>query len=55
MNINDLNNSKTPLVKIDKRLNKFQQKVLFSKKLVIAEKLLSRAKFPEELKKYQKI
>ena len=35
-------------IKIDKKLDKF--KVLFPKKLALAEELLQRAKFPAELK-----
>lgn len=37
-------------IKIDKNLDKFKGKVLFPKKLALAEKLLQRAKFPAELK-----
>lgn len=38
------------MVKIDKNLDKFKGKVLFPKKLALAEELLQRAKFPSELK-----
>ena len=37
-------------IKIDKNLDKFKGKVLFPKKLALAEELLQRAKFPMELK-----
>ena len=37
-------------IKIDKNLDKFKGKVLFPKKLALAEELLQRAKFPTELK-----
>ena len=50
MSIKELNKTKTPLVKIDKNLDKFKGKVLFPKKLALAEELLQRAKFPAELK-----
>lgn len=50
MSVKELNRTKTPLVKIDKNLDKFKGKVLFPKKLALAEELLQRAKFPSELK-----
>ncbi|WP_314299430.1 hypothetical protein [Capnocytophaga sputigena] len=37
-------------IKIDKNLDKFKGKVLFPKKLALAEELLQHAKFPIELK-----
>jgi len=46
MNIDEFNKSKTPLVKIDKRLNRFKGKVLFKEKLDKANKLLEKAKLP---------
>ena len=50
MSVKELNETKNPLVKIDKSLDKFKGKVLFPKKLALAEELLQRAKFPTELK-----
>ena len=50
MSVKELNKTKTPLVKIDKNLDKFKGKVLFPKKLALAEELLQHAKFPIELK-----
>lgn len=37
-------------IKIDKNLDKFKGKVLFPKKLALAEELLQRVKFPIELR-----
>ena len=37
-------------IKIDKNLDKFKGKVLFPKKLTIAEEILQRVKFPIELR-----
>lgn len=50
MNIEDINKAKVPLVKVDKKLEKFKEKVLFPKKLDLANKLLSKAKLPEQIK-----
>ena len=36
-------------IKIDKKLDKFKGKVLFPKKLALAEELLQRAKFRREI------
>ena len=47
MKIKELNDSKTPLVKIDKKLNKFQGKVLFKEKLDMANKLMEKATLPK--------
>jgi len=47
MNIDELNNSKTPLVRITKNLDKFKGKVLFKEKLALANHLLSKAVLPE--------
>ena len=49
MKIDELNKKKIPLVKINKDLNKYKGKVLFKKKLEKANKLLERAKLPNEL------
>ncbi len=52
MSIEDLNKAKIPVVKIDKRLEKFRDKVLFPKKLELANELLSKAKLPEQIKQH---
>ena len=49
MQIKKLNDSKIPLVKIDKKLNKFQGKVLFKEKLDLANKLLEKATLPKKI------
>lgn len=50
MSIEDLNKAKVPIVKIDKKLEKLRGKVLFPKKLEMANKLLAKAELPEEVK-----
>lgn len=50
--IEALNKSKSPIVAIDPSLNKYQGKVLFPKKLAIAEKKLKGVKLPE-IKKHR--
>ncbi|MCB9201864.1 MAG: hypothetical protein H6604_02285 [Flavobacteriales bacterium] len=50
MNVEDLNKAKVPVVKIDKKLEKFRDKILFPKKLELANELLSKAKLPEQVK-----
>ena len=47
MSIEQLNNAKIPIVKIDKKLEKFRGKVLFPKKLDMANKLLEKAVLPK--------
>ncbi len=47
MKIDEFNTSKIPLVKIDKKLNRFKRKVLFKEKLDRANKLLENADLPE--------
>ncbi len=47
MKISELNKSKTPLVKIDKKLNKLKGKTLFPEKLDMANKLFENAKLPD--------
>ena len=42
----NINNRKVPLVAIDKRLDKLQDKVMFPEKLNKANKLLANAKNP---------
>ncbi len=49
MSIEDLNKAKIPIVKIDKKLEKFKGKILFPKKLAMANELLSKAKLPKEI------
>ena len=48
MGIEDLNKAKVPLVKINKKLEKFRGKILFPEKLEAANKLLLSAKLPEK-------
>jgi ATP/maltotriose-dependent transcriptional regulator MalT len=45
--IEKLNNSKLPIIPIDKSLEKYRGKVLFPKKLEKANKILSQSKLPE--------
>lgn len=49
--VEQLNKSKVPIVAIDTALNKYQGKVLFLKKLALAEKQLKGVKLPEIKKK----
>jgi hypothetical protein len=44
--VEDLNKEKIPVVKIDKKLEKFRGKILFPKKLALANEMLSKAKLP---------
>jgi hypothetical protein len=44
--IEELNKSKVPIVAIDPSLNKYQGKVLFPKKLALAEEQLKGVKLP---------
>ena len=55
MKIQELNESKIPLVKIDKKLDRFKGKVLFKEKLDMANRLLEKAVLPKVLedKKYE--
>jgi len=46
MKVEDLNKAKIPIVKIDKKLEEFRGKVLFPKKLALANEMLSKAKLP---------
>lgn len=50
MSIEDINKAKVPIVKIDKKLEQLRGKVLFPKKLEMANKLLAKAKLPEQIK-----
>ncbi len=45
--IQELNESKVPIVIIDPSLEKYRDKILFPEKLERAEKLLKNAKLPE--------
>lgn len=47
-NINDLKELNTPIVKIDKTLNKFKGTVLFPEKLAQANEMLKRIGLPKE-------
>jgi hypothetical protein len=51
MNIKELNQAKIPLVKMNKKLEKFKGKVLFPKKLKLANELLEKAALPDFGKK----
>jgi hypothetical protein len=46
MNIDDLNKKKTPIVRIDKKLEKFRGNVLFPEKLQQANEILKKAGLP---------
>lgn len=45
--IEKLNNSKLPIIPIDKKLEKYRGKVLFPEKLEKANKILSQSKLPK--------
>ena len=47
MKIDELNKAKVPFIKFDKRLERFRGKVLFPKKLALANKMLVNAKLPK--------
>ena len=44
--IEEINKKRVPIVAIDDRLNKFQDKITFPKKLEKANKMLETAKLP---------
>jgi hypothetical protein len=46
MKVTELNKAKVPLIKINKKLEEFKGKVLFPKKLELANEMLSKAKLP---------
>jgi hypothetical protein len=48
--IKKLNESKVPIVVIDKRLEKYRGKVLFPEKLAKANEILSKAALPKFIK-----
>ena len=50
MKVDEFNKSRIPLVKIDKKLNRFKGKVHFKKKLDRANKLLENADLPKIIK-----
>lgn len=47
MKIEELNKAKVPIVKIDKKLERFRGRVLFPEKLALANRMLTNAKLPE--------
>lgn len=47
MDPKDLNKKKTPIVKIDKELEKYRGKILFPKKLKKANEILNRVGLPK--------
>jgi hypothetical protein len=47
MNIDSLNKSKIPIVKIDKRLERFRGKTLFPEKLEKANEILTKVGLPK--------
>lgn len=51
--IEELNKRKVPFIAIDPSLNKYQGKVLFPKKLALAEEQLKGVKLPE-IKKHRR-
>ena len=46
MKVDELNKAKIPVVKINKMLEEFRGKILFPKKLALANEMLSRVKLP---------
>ena len=49
MKLNDLNNSKVPIIPFDKKLEKLVDKVLFKNKLEEANKLIARVGIPKPI------
>ncbi len=47
MKVHEFNKSKIPLVKINKKLDRFKGKVIFKEKLNMANKLLENAVLPK--------
>lgn len=47
MKIEELNNAKIPIVKIDNELERFRGRELFPKKLALAKKMLANARLPK--------
>ena len=50
MKISEVNKSKTPIVKINKKLDKLKGRVLFPEKLKQANETLERVGLPENVK-----
>ena len=50
MNIEELNKSKIPVVKIDRKLDKLKEKILFPEKLARANAILKKSGLPKALK-----
>ena len=50
MNVNELNESKLPIIKIDKTLDKLKNKVLFKDKVKQANKVLKTVGLPKRVK-----
>jgi hypothetical protein len=46
MKIEELNNAKVPIVKIDKKLERFRGRILFPEKVAMANKMLEKVKLP---------
>ena len=46
MKVDELSKAKIPVVKINKKLEEFKGKILFPKKLALANEMLSRVKLP---------
>ena len=46
MKVEELNKAKIPVVKINKKLEEFCGKILFHKKLSLANQMLSKTKLP---------
>lgn len=46
--VSDISSKKAPLVAIDKSLDRLRHKIMFPKKLEIANKVLSTAKLPDK-------
>ena len=51
MKVEDLNKAKIPVVKINKKLEEFKGKILFPKKLELANKMLQNVKLPAAVSK----
>jgi hypothetical protein len=47
MNIEEINQSKVPIIIIDKKLEKFRGKILFPKKLKKANEILAKSGLPK--------
>ena len=50
MTVEQLNNSKVPIIVFDKRLEQFRGKTLFPEKLARANKILAKAGLPKSKK-----